>query len=146
MTGSCFYGTRRPPTEEEIAAALGAKLPVWMRLTRFVETTYGVEGTWTTWGQAKSGWNLRYRRSGKALVALHPQVDRIFVQMVLGKAEAERALALTLGDATDKALHAAPQGRDGRWMYLSVASPADAEDVEKLLVAKVRPPRAKERG
>jgi nitrogen fixation protein FixH len=146
MTGSCLYRTRRPPTEEEIAAALGAKLPVWMRLTRFVETTYSAEGTWTTWGQAKSGWNLRYRRNGRALVALHPQRDRIYVEMVLGHAEADRALALNLTDAATKALHAAPQGRDGRWIYLAVASAADAEDVEKLLVAKVRPPRAKERG
>jgi nitrogen fixation protein FixH len=146
MMGGCFYRTRRPPTEEEIAAALGAKLPVWMRLTRFVETTYGAEGTWTTWGQAKSGWNLRYRRKGRALVALHPQRDRIYVEMVLGRAEADRALALNLTDAATKAFHAAPQGRDGRWIYLSVASAADAEDVEKLLVAKVRPPRAKERG
>jgi hypothetical protein len=82
----------------------------------------------------------------EGLVALHPQRDRIYVEMVLGRAEADRALAQNLTDAATKAFHAAPQGRDGRWIHLSVASAADTEDVEKLLVAKVRPPRAKERG
>jgi hypothetical protein len=34
-----------------------------------------------------------------------------------------------------------PQLRDGRWLFIPVTSLSDAEDVEKLMLVKMRPPR-----
>ncbi|MCW3976650.1 MAG: DUF3788 domain-containing protein [Candidatus Bathyarchaeota archaeon] len=141
MTESCFTDPKHQPTPEEIRSALGSCFPLWQRLTSFIETSYRIEGTWSTWGPAKSGWNLRYRRKGKSLTALHPQQERILAQIVLGKAQAERALQLELGEKISRMLKEAPQLRDGRWLFIPVTSESDAKDVEKLLLAKMRPPR-----
>jgi hypothetical protein len=93
MTASCFTDPKHQPTPEEIRSALGSCFPLWERLTIFIEKSYRIEGTWSTWGPVKTGWNLRYRRNGKSLTALHPQQERILAQIVLGKTEAERAPA-----------------------------------------------------
>jgi len=75
------------------------------------------------------------------MTALHPQQERILAQIVLGKAQAERALQLELGEKISRMLRETPQLRDGRWLFIPVTSESDAEDVEKLLLAKMRPPR-----
>lgn len=141
MVESCFTDPKHKPTSEEIRSALGSCFPLWDRLTSFIEESYGIEGIWSTWGPAKSGWNLRYRRHGKSLAALHPQQDRILTQIVLGKVQAERALQLQLGKKVSRILQRAPQLRDGRWLFIPVITASDAEDVEKLLLAKMRPPK-----
>jgi len=138
---SCFTDPKQPPTPEEIRSALGSCFPLWERLTVFIEQSYRIAGTWSKWGPAKSGWNLRYRWDGKSLVALHPQQERILVQLVLGKVQAERALLLKLGKKIERILHKAPQLRDGRWLFIPVTGESDTRDVEKLLLAKMRPPR-----
>ncbi len=143
MTEGCFTDPKHPPTQEEIRSALGSCFPLWERLIRFVETTYQAEGAWSTWGPAKMGWGLRYRRKRRSLTALHPQKERIIVQVVLGKAQAERALKLELGEKVSQMLRESPQLRDGRWLFIPVVSELDAQDVEKLLLVKMRPPQRK---
>jgi hypothetical protein len=129
---------------EEIRLALGSIYPLWERLTRFIDTNYQITGEWSTWGPARYGWGLRYRRRGKALVALYPQKEMIIAQVVLGKTQAERALSLKLGEKVSKMLREAPQLRDGRWLSIPILNQADAEDVERLLLVKMRPIRRME--
>jgi len=140
------YFTERShqPSPEEIRSALGSLYPLWERLTRFIDTSYQIAGEFSFWGPANSGWNLRYRKTGKALVALYPQKERIIAQVVLGKAQAERALSLKLGEKVSKMLREAPQLRDGRWLSIPILNEADAEDVEQLLLVKMGPTRRTE--
>ena len=78
------------------------------------------------------------------MIALYPQKERIMAQVVLGKAQAERALSLKLGEKASKMLREAPQLHDGRWLFIPILNQADAEDVEKLLLMKMRPIRRTE--
>jgi hypothetical protein len=128
------------PSPDEIRRALGSAHPQWERLTHFVETVYQAAGRWSTWGPVGFGWGLRYRFKGKALVALYPQQGWFIAQVVLGKAQAERALGLELGEQASRVLGEAPQLRDGRWLSIPVRDESDAGDVEQLLLSKVRPP------
>jgi hypothetical protein len=139
MTESHFVKSERQPTREAIRSALGSCFALWERLTIFIEKSYRIEGNWSKWGPAKSGWGLRYRRNGKSLTALYPQRERILVQIVLGKAQAEHALQLELGEKISRMLRKSPQLRDGRWLFVPVTSESDVEDVEKLLLTKMRP-------
>jgi len=136
MRGDDSAYFRRKPSAEEVRAFLGARFPLWQRLTEFIETQYQVSGKWSSWGPAESGWGLRYRVKGKALVALYPHRDKILAQVVLGKAQAGRALKLQLGERSAKLLREAPQLRDGRWLSIPVLDERDAEDVEELLLVK----------
>jgi hypothetical protein len=144
MTMGYFTNRSHQPSPEEIRLALGSRYSLWERLTRFIKTNYQIEGEFSFWGPAKSGWNLRYRRKGKALVALYPQKERVLAQVVLGKAQAERALSLKLGEKVSKMLREAPQLHDGRWLSIPILNEADAEDVEQLLLVKMRPIRRTE--
>jgi hypothetical protein len=136
-----FSKRTHQPSPEQIRLALGSTHPLWERLTRFIETNYQITGEWSTWGPARYGWGLRYRRRGKALVALYPQKDMFIAQVVLGKTQAERVLSLKLGEKVNKILKETPQLRDGRWLSVPILSEADAEDVERLLLVKMRPIR-----
>jgi hypothetical protein len=135
-----FTAASHQPSSEDLRPALVPALPLWERLTRFIETVYQAAGRWSTWGPANFGWGLRYRRKGKALGALYPQEGWIIVQVVLGKAQAERALGLELGEQASRVLREAPQLRDGRWLSIPVRDKADAADVEQLVLVKMRPP------
>jgi hypothetical protein len=63
----------------------------------------------------------------------------ILAQVVLGEAQAERALSLTFGEKVNKILHESPQLRDGRWLSIPILDEIDVEDVERLLLTKMRP-------
>lgn len=136
-----FIDRSHPPSPEEIRSALGSRYGLWERLRRFIETQFQISGEFSFWGPEKSGWNLRYREKGRALIALYLQQERIMAQVVLGKAQAEEALSLKLGKKVSKLLRESPQLRDGRWLFIPVLNEADAEDVEKLLRVKMRPTR-----
>lgn len=139
MTMGFFVNHSHPPSPEEIQSALSSLYPLWERLTRFIDANYQIAGEWSTWGPAGYGWGLRYRRKSKALVALYPQKEMIIALIVLGKAQAERALSLKLGEEASKVLRETPQLRDGRWLSIPVLNEVDAEDVEQLLLVKMRP-------
>jgi hypothetical protein len=139
MGNGYFTDRGRAPTAQEIQSALGTKYPLWERLIQFVDVQFQASGRWSFWGGGRNGWNVRYRAGGKALNAPHPQRVRVMAQVVLGKAEAERALRLRLGEKVSQIVRETPQLRDGRWLYIDVLTTADAEDVEQLVLLKRRP-------
>ena len=59
-------------------------------------------------------------------------------QVLLGKAQAERALGLKLGERIRTILEGPPQLRDGRWLSIPVLNSSDFEDLEQLLLLKMR--------
>ena len=59
--------------------------------------------------------------------------------MVLGKAQAERVLKLGFCEKVSKILGESPQLRDGRWLSIPAITERDAEEIEKLLLAKIHP-------
>lgn len=134
-----FSNYSHQPSEGDIRLALGKRYPLWQRLIRFIHTHYQIQGKFSTWGPANFGWGLRFRYKGKSLVALYPQKEMILAQVVLGEAQAERALSLTFGEKVNKILHESPQLRDGRWLSIPILDEIDVEDVERLLLTKMRP-------
>ena len=140
MTADAIAKGREPPSLEELRHVRGGRYPLWERLSRFVETRYQIAGEWSRLGPAEVGWGLRYRRRGKALVALYPQEGSLIAQVVLGRAQAERALDLKLGEGVHQGLRESPQLHDGHWLSIPVLDENDTEDVEILLLAKMRPP------
>ena len=135
-----FLDKDHQPSPDELLSALGASAPLWERLVRFIGDTYQLSGEWN-YGGKKYGWNLWYRKSGKSLTSLYPQQGHLIAQVVLGREEGERALALPLGDHVGQMLRDAPLLHDGRWLFIPVMSETDAADVEQLLLVKRRPVR-----
>jgi hypothetical protein len=138
MTIGLFLDKDYQPTETAVLAALGAKQPLWKDLTQFISDNYPIPGEWN-FGGKKYGWNLWYRKSGKTLVTLYPQKGYFVVQIVLGKAQVEQALALKLGKNVGSVLTETPQLHDGRWLFIKVKTVKDVKDVQQLLQVKRRP-------
>ncbi len=126
------------PSQEEIDAALGASASHWHALLDFIETSFAIPGIFSCAGP-KYGWNLWYKKGGKALVTLFPQKDYFIAQVVLGKEQVEKALALELGEKVGRLLRETPQFHDGRWLFIPVSDEVDLKDVEMLLLLKRKP-------
>jgi hypothetical protein len=138
MAVGYFLEKTHEPTQEEILAALGASAPLWQALLDFIATSFAIPPVFS-FGGKNYGWNLWYKKSGKALTSLFPQKDYFVAQVVLGKDQVEKALALELGDKVGRLLRETPQFHDGRWLFIPVSDQVDLLDVEKLLLLKRKP-------
>ena len=142
MAIGVFADKQREPGWDEILTVLGSAEPRWRRLVSFMEATYGLAGANKFYGKSY-GWMVWFRRSGKTLLALYPQQDALVAQVVLGPSLVEPALALSLPVGVHDAIAQAHPYPEGRWLFLSVASDAEAAAVEQLVLLKQRPPRAR---
>ena len=132
-----FTSRLHQPTKEQVASMLGSEYRLWKRLVQFVENKDHIEGKWSFWGPEKSGWNMRFRRKGKALVPLYPGHEQIIANIVLDVEQAQEANGLKLGEKASKLLRKSPQLHDGRWLFIPVVNEADADEIEQLLLLKL---------
>lgn len=131
----------RPPTQLELTECVGATRPLWERLVGWIEATYAVAGEPLFFGR-ESGWVLRFRRGGKALVTLLPLADGGFQALVVvGPSAWESVAGAPLSPAIRAAWEAAKPYPDGRWLWPRVTDAAVAEDIERLVAIKSPPPR-----
>ncbi len=128
------------PSKELILETIGETAPYWLDLNRYIKASYDFEPELVFYGK-KYGWTLRYRKSGRTLCSLFPETEAFSTLIVLGKKEAEKALAVLDGfNAKIRAvLQNTDQLHDGRWLWIRVLDPDDVEDLKKLLRIKKRP-------
>ena len=138
MSIGCFTDKEREPTPQEISNALGARQPLWQKLTQFILDNYQLSGD-LSYGGKNYGWNFWYRKSGKSLASLYPQQGHFVAQIVLGKDQVEQALGLKLGKNVKTTLEETPQLHDGRWLFIKVKTEKDVKDIQQLLQVKRRP-------
>jgi hypothetical protein len=138
MAVGCFLDKTRPPSPGDVKDALGECFPLWEGMLQFIEDTYQLRVEFS-YGGKNYGWNLWYRPGGKALVSLYPQENSFVAQVVLGKDQLEKALGLSLGEKVGKMVQETPLLHDGKWLFISVDSQTDLQDVQRLLLVKKRP-------
>ena len=128
------------PTQDEIVEFVGKSAEgVWIRLRQFLEDNYDI--TPEMLFDRKSGWNVRYRKSGKTLITLMPEKNAVSILMVLGRKESEEALSAKtgLGRKMHMLIENTKQVHDGRWLWIRLFHTGDADDIEKLLPIKRKP-------
>jgi len=132
-----FVDGRHKPTAKEMNAALSDKAALWKDLVDFLEKGHGVRGQ-LSFGGAKYGWFLGFRKGGRPLADLYPGLGAFTVQIVLGRAATELALMLRLGKHVQEVFDNARQLYDGRWLFVQVRSKRDLEDVKLLIDTKAK--------
>ncbi len=140
MSVGCFLDKNHMPSPEDVQAALGAQYGLWIKLLSFMEVNYQIPIDFS-YGGKKYGWNLWYRKGGKSLASLYPQDQHFIAQVVLGKAEVEKAMQLDLGEKVGGLLKETPSLHDGKWLFIPVRAETDEQDVEQLILVKRRPIR-----
>ena len=138
MTTGGFVDKAKKPSVKELLSILGAKRATWEELADFILESYGVRGEMLFAGK-KSGWAMRFKRSGKALATLYPAANSLRVQVVLNPAAAEAALASKVGKRIKDMIRAAHPYHDGRWLFIEVKNEKDVLDIERLLLTKSKP-------
>ncbi len=142
MTISYFTDKSVQPSLSELKSVLNSAFPLWDSLVHFIDEHYQMAGE-LSYGGKNYGWNLWYRKSGKSLVSLYPQSESFVAQVVLGKAQVEKALGLELGAKVGDMVRETPQLHDGKWLFIPVTTETDVQDIERLLFVKKRPIKKK---
>jgi len=129
------------PTDDEILNTIGDTTH-WLELRQYLESSYDFAPELFNGG--KHGWAIRYRRSGKTLCNLIPEKGAFTVLVVLGKKEAEKALAMMnqFNANVRQLLDSADQLHDGRWLWIRVRKAGNVKSIKELLKIKRRPKKA----
>jgi len=142
MVIGTFVDKGHKPTMREIFTSIGSRRGLWEELIRFIAENYHSKGE-LIFGGENYGWALRYRKGGKALTAVYPARESFVAQIVIGPSQAEEAFRLDLGKKVRRMLEDAHPYHDGRWLFVNVRSKRDIDDVQRLLMAKLSPVKAK---
>jgi hypothetical protein len=137
MSFGIFTDKKQPPSESEIHSSMGASLSLWQALTADLRQAYPVEEDFKFMYGKNYGWALRFRIKGKLLVNLYPNQDYFTAQVNLSSAAVERGLGMNLGQHAHDAIASAHPYPEGRWVFITVDSEPDRQDILSLLRLRV---------
>ena len=113
--------------------------PLWQELTAHIQNAYGARPqlAYSTC-MAKPGWNVKYKKSGKALCTLYPEPDGFTALVVLGAAD--MVLFETVRPAYTaflNQLYDSVRLMNGtKWLMIRVSEQDVLGDIKKLLALK----------
>ena len=125
------------PNLEQIAAFAGT--PLWAELCTWLETEWNVRPLvqYSSCSGAK-GWNVKYRKGGRALCTLYPGLPgggsfTCLVAVGQNQAMAAEACLEAACSYVQEAYRAAPLLNGARWLMLDVKNRQVLRDVQALL-------------
>ena len=137
MALSIFEDKRRPPSDDEVAAALKRTAPLWRDLQRRVAALApGVVPEWTFAGKT-TGWGFRLSENGRVVIYMTPCDGHFLASVVLGEKSIARARAERLPGRVDAVVAAAPRYAEGRGVRLIVRNRADVATAISLVGVKL---------
>lgn len=132
------YGASLQPTQDGIAAFIAA--PEWGALCGALERTYGAVPLLEYSGcAAQPGWNIKYKKGGRALCTLYP-MQGFFICMVSIAPKDEEAAALLLPGLsryTQDVFTRSTPSKMGRWLMLEVRERTVLEDALQLIAFRM---------
>jgi hypothetical protein len=130
------------PTPKDISKFIAN--PLWERLNKFIQENYDIEPQYAYSGcAAQTGWNIKYKKSSKALCTLYP-MDGYFISLiVVGEKELDE-VNMIMPTCTEHVRHLFETSkfmpRMGMWLMIEVTDEDILEDVENLIQIKKRIP------
>ena len=128
MSIGAFTDKKQRPSETEIRDMMGAGLTGWKELTQFVRQQYAPEEEFRFMYGKKYGWAFRFQMRGKLLTSFYPTEGGLTVQINLGPAAVDQALAMDLGENVLSVINQATAYSEGRWLFIPVKSLQDIQD------------------
>jgi Protein of unknown function (DUF3788) len=136
MAYGCFTDKADCPDLERAARALAGSHTLWDALTDELRRHTRARPSWRFYGR-NYGWALAFKKGGRALAALFPDDECLTVLVVLTGTQADQALAGgELGDATRVLIASLPRFKEGCWVFVRVAGPADLDDARRLVASR----------
>jgi hypothetical protein len=141
MSIGIFTDKKHQPSEAEVLAAVGPRLPLWQELIAYIRQKYTVQEDFKFMYGMNYGWALRFRLKGQLLTNLYPSEGGFSVQVNLSPQAVEQALSLQPGVNVLQAIARAHPYPEGRWLFIPVESQADAADIRKLIALRAESKR-----
>jgi len=137
MTENAFINKTKPPTNAELATALGAAKAIWDELLTAVAQECGATiREWRSYS-LKSGWALRAKRKDRTIIWLAPSQDCFEVLFILGEAAMAAARQTRLPQRVLQVINEAPKYPEGSGVRWQVKSMRDLAAVKKLARIKL---------
>ncbi|MDY3619279.1 DUF3788 family protein [Agathobaculum sp.] len=132
------YPADRPPTAEEIAACVQS--PLWRRFCTEIEETYGISPK-TEFSKCTMapGWNVKYKKRGKALCTLYPDAGKFSCLLMVPDAKQNEAelLMQTAAPALRDQYFSQKSTMGGRWPMVDMTDEKTMQDVLALIALKM---------
>jgi hypothetical protein len=127
------------PSDAELEAALGSAFPLWNAVIRLVEETCSPLDQ--AWKPSKSEFGklclLQFKQ--RTLLYLTPDLDCVWIAMVLGERAFQLAMSSTLPVGIKQLLLAAKPYAEGRGIRFAISSAEELPTVARLLEIKTTP-------
>lgn len=139
MTWNKMYPKSTPPNLDQIDGHIASAL--WQDLRSCLEEKYGVTPTVShSCCSGAPGWNVKYRKSGRALCTLYPAEGSFTCLVTIGGKEAMEAEFLLAGctDYVRELYWNCSPMNGGRWLMIEVTSPEILSDVKSLIGTRVK--------
>jgi len=137
---SFFTDRMHEPSRAGIRKALAGARVAWDDVEAYLAKTYGLKGSLHFMYGERYGWALRFRRGERLVLAMYPNDGRLTVQVILGRAQVAAATAMRLPARVSRALKAAKDYPEGRWLFVPVESLEDARELRPLVALKTSRP------
>jgi len=136
LAANAFVGRNAPPSDADLAAALGPLKPLWDELTDGLGEELGLtEREWKSYG-LKHGWALRLRRGKRNIIHIAPCLGSVRVLLILGDRAVEAARSGG-GKAIVRLLDDAPRYPEGTGIRLEVKSARTLPTIRRLARIKL---------
>ncbi len=132
------------PSMEDIRAYIGEAKKYWDELVLYIEETYDPKRQLDySKDSLQPGWNVKYKKSGKALCTLYPMEGYFIVLVVVGpKEEDEVRIGMEAGPFTTyvKELYGkSAYSPMGRWLMIEIKDKSVLNDIRHLLNIRIKP-------
>jgi hypothetical protein len=138
----CFVDRTREPSRASVRKALGVARAAWDDLEEHLTVTYRLKSLFHFMYGERYGWALRFHRSGRLVLAMYPNHGRLTVQIILSQAQIAVATTMTLPSKVIRAIEAARNYPEGRWLFIPVRSGKSAKELRSLIALKMSRPGA----
>lgn len=137
MDKSIFTDKTKPPSEKDLAAALGKTLVLWNEIVSFVQAQYPAAiNEWNFPGE-KYGWNFRVKDKKRAVIYLLPRANYFKAAFVFGQKAVDAVYNSAISEEIKKELAAAKVYAEGRGIRLDVKTKKATGDIKRLAAIKL---------
>jgi hypothetical protein len=131
------------PSIEDIKVYIGEAKPYWDELVLHIEETYNAKRQLDySKDSLQPGWNVKYKKSGKALCTLYPMEGYFIALVVVGPKEEDKVrhdMEAGLFSTYVKELYEkTAYSTMGRWLMIEVKDKAFLNDIKHLIGIRVR--------
>ena len=115
--------------------------PLWQDLMEHLQTVYQVKPTiqYSRCSMLK-GWNVKYKKSGRALCTLYPKQSFFIAMVVIGEREVQETefILPTLTEFTQNLYRNTQVCMGQRWLIINVTDSQVLGDVKQLIEIRVK--------